>query len=89
MVGKLVLTALGVIVCAGCSSVAKTTTESPSLLPSLVTPADGHRASSSMPIKHIVVIIQENRSFDNFFAGYPGADAPTYGVEQWEDGRLF
>ena len=30
-------------------------------------------------IKHVVVIIQENRSFDNFFSGYPGADAPSYG----------
>ena len=30
-------------------------------------------------IKHIVVIVQENRSFENFFAGYPGANAPTSG----------
>jgi phospholipase C len=30
-------------------------------------------------IKHVVVVIQENRSFENFFAGYPGADAPMYG----------
>ncbi len=30
-------------------------------------------------IKHVIVIIQENRSFENFFAGYPGADAPMYG----------
>jgi phospholipase C len=32
-----------------------------------------------MYIKHVVVIIQENRTFENFFAGYPGADAPTFG----------
>jgi phospholipase C len=33
-------------------------------------------------IKHVVVIIQENRSFSNFFAGYPGAqDAPMYGYQ--------
>ncbi|HEX3671743.1 MAG TPA: alkaline phosphatase family protein [Candidatus Cybelea sp.] len=30
-------------------------------------------------IKHVVVIVQENRSFENFFAGYPGANAPTSG----------
>jgi phospholipase C len=30
-------------------------------------------------IKHIVVIVQENRSFENLFAGWPGADAPMYG----------
>ena len=29
-------------------------------------------------IKHIVYIVQENRSFDNMFQGYPGADTrPT------------
>ena len=26
------------------------------------------------PIKHIVVIMQENRSFDNYFGTYPGAN---------------
>ena len=31
------------------------------------------------PLKHIVVIVQENRSFDNFFAGYPGADSTLVG----------
>ncbi|HET7813545.1 MAG TPA: alkaline phosphatase family protein [Candidatus Baltobacteraceae bacterium] len=31
-------------------------------------------------IKHIVVIIQENRSFDNFFKDYPGADSVDEGL---------
>ncbi|HTU82301.1 MAG TPA: alkaline phosphatase family protein [Candidatus Acidoferrales bacterium] len=30
-------------------------------------------------IKHVVVIIQENRSFDDLFNGYPGADTQSYG----------
>ena len=30
-------------------------------------------------IKHIVLMIQENRSFDDFFATFPGADGATYG----------
>ncbi len=30
-------------------------------------------------IKHVVFIIQENRSFDNLFQGYPGADTEPYG----------
>jgi phospholipase C len=30
-------------------------------------------------IKHVVIVVQENRSFDSLFAGYPGADAPTAG----------
>lgn len=33
-------------------------------------------------IKHVVIIVQENRSFDNIFAGFPGADAPTFGYMQ-------
>ncbi|HTU82166.1 MAG TPA: alkaline phosphatase family protein [Candidatus Acidoferrales bacterium] len=30
-------------------------------------------------IKHVIVVIQENRSFDNFFATYPGADGALSG----------
>lgn len=30
-------------------------------------------------IQHVVVIIQENRSFDDLFQGYPGADTVAYG----------
>jgi len=41
---------------------------------------------SAMPspgtyIKHVVVIFQENRSFDNVFAGFPGADSATFGYD--------
>ncbi len=36
-------------------------------------------ATSSSPIKHVVIIIQENRSFDNLFQGYPGADTVPSG----------
>ena len=35
--------------------------------------------AKSKYIKHVIVIVQENRSFDDMFAGFPGADAPTYG----------
>jgi phospholipase C len=38
-------------------------------------------------IQHIVILVQENRSFDNLFAGYPGADTAMEGlckpVEPW------
>ncbi len=37
------------------------------------------RSSPSGKISHVVVIVQENRSFENFFAGYPGANAPLQG----------
>ena len=35
--------------------------------------------SGSYPIAHVVIIMQENRSFDNFFRGFPGADSATSG----------
>ncbi len=30
-------------------------------------------------IKHVIIIVQENRSFDNMFNGFPGADTVTVG----------
>ncbi|MGB8909357.1 MAG: alkaline phosphatase family protein, partial [Candidatus Cybelea sp.] len=30
-------------------------------------------------VKHIVIVVQENRSFDDLFSGFPGADAPAFG----------
>jgi phospholipase C len=38
-----------------------------------------------IPIKHIVFIIKENRTFDNYFARYPGADGTATG--KTSDGR--
>jgi phospholipase C len=40
------------------------------------------RASSVLPspIKHVVIIIQENRSFDNLFQGFPGANTAASGL---------
>jgi phospholipase C len=39
----------------------------------------GELSASGRHIKHIVVIIQENRSFENIFAGFPRANAPMKG----------
>ncbi|MGA8533971.1 MAG: alkaline phosphatase family protein [Candidatus Tumulicola sp.] len=38
-----------------------------------------HSRGGSTPIQHVVVIMQENRSFDNLFHGFPGADTATSG----------
>ncbi|MGB8909602.1 MAG: alkaline phosphatase family protein [Candidatus Cybelea sp.] len=40
--------------------------------------ATGHDSSSGK-IQHVVIIIQENRSFNNVFMSYPGATTSTYG----------
>lgn len=34
---------------------------------------------STGKISHVVIIFQENRSFDNLFQGFPGADTQSYG----------
>lgn len=55
-----------------------------------LTPSSDHAAASAfMPatsgmtvgryIKHVVIVVQENRSFDNIFAGFPAADSQRYG----------
>lgn len=38
-------------------------------------PAGPNVPLANSPIKHVVLIVQENRSFDNLFYGFPGADA--------------
>ena len=32
-------------------------------------------------IKHVIIIFQENRTLDNMFNGYPGADTQTWGLD--------
>ncbi len=74
----LVLALLGVL--AGCSSNAQQAAPGP--LPPTGGGAFGaplKKSTASQYLKHVVVIIQENRSFENFFAGYPGANAPMFG----------
>jgi phospholipase C len=44
-----------------------------------VSEASLHKLSGSGPIQHIVVVIQENRSVDNLFNGFPGADTVQAG----------
>jgi phospholipase C len=60
---------------AGCSQHAADTSMQGALLPN-VAAARG----SSGKIGHVVIVIQENRSFDNFFATFPGADGAKFGM---------
>ncbi len=39
----------------------------------------GHGPGSTGKIQHVVIIVQENRSFNNLFYGFPGATTTTYG----------
>jgi phospholipase C len=40
-----------------------------------------HRHTASSPIQHIVLMIQENRTFNDFFATFPGVTGTTTGEE--------
>src|SRR5437764_7520109 len=43
------------------------------------TPSDTGSFSGKNPIKHIVFLVKENRTFDTFFGKYPGAEGATSG----------
>lgn len=42
-------------------------------------------ASPPLPIKHVILIMQENRSFDSYFGTYPGAVGLPQNVCVWVD----
>jgi phospholipase C len=39
-----------------------------------------NQAASSTPIKHLIVVMQQNHTFDNYFGTYPGADGLPKGT---------
>ena len=54
---------------------AETQSAPPAQSPTSVPPAPGQQLGLvSEKVKHIIVIMQENRSFDEYFGTYPGAD---------------
>lgn len=44
-------------------------------------PLRGSSTSGAGKIDHVVFIVQENRSFDNLFQGYPGSDTQSFGYD--------
>ncbi len=74
---RFIISSLALAACAACGSGGGGGMNSPPALPPGPGPTDG--GSLGKHIHHVVVIIQENRSFENFFSSYPGADAPSYG----------
>ncbi len=52
-------------------------------------PAPPAHKTSSAFISHIVVVIQENRSFDDLFATFPGADGATQGLLKGSSGDVY
>jgi phospholipase C len=48
-------------------------------------PPDEEEPKPDFPIKHVVFIVKENRTFDNYFARYPGAEGAE--IARKSDGR--
>ena len=74
----------GLLALAGCSTAGATAPAAPSER----TSATGRSWSASprgdartSKIQHVIVIIQENHSFDNLFQAYPGANTQSYGYD--------
>ncbi|MGC1381642.1 MAG: alkaline phosphatase family protein [Candidatus Baltobacteraceae bacterium] len=65
---RLLLVALGLALATGCSG-------------SVSTPPPVRQAAGPPhAIEHVIIMLQENRSFNNLFAGFPGADAQMWGT---------
>jgi len=62
-----------IVMAAGCTATAPNTATPPAVTGTwaTVTPAPGDGIHK---IKHVIVIMQENRAFDHYFGTYPGAD---------------
>ena len=70
---------IALIVAALAAAACNSSTSTHSLVPNASSNLFQRRHASSSPITHVVIIMQENRSFDNLFYGFPGADTATYG----------
>ncbi|HTA40171.1 MAG TPA: alkaline phosphatase family protein [Candidatus Acidoferrales bacterium] len=76
MITRLASVALAAVVLTNCSG--STQSGGPTgALPAAAMPAAGQPVGNY--IKHLVIIVQENRSFDNVFYGFPGEDTPAFG----------
>ncbi len=65
---------------AACSSNGATPSANTSFLPQRIGRDSGSGSGSEGNyIKHVVIVVQENHSFDNLFATFPGADGATTG----------
>src|ERR1700753_3762452 len=81
-VGRLGLCTLALAAASACSGGASS---AGSMLPQNATIPIGESGTS--PIQHIIVIVQENRSFNNLFAQFPNATGTITGKEKIGKGK--
>ena len=51
-------------------------------------PFDASSVDTMTPIKHVVFVIKENRTFDNMFGRFPGANGVSVGLDEGESRPL-
>jgi phospholipase C len=73
-------------ICIAFSMAACSSSGGGSSTPVAVTPTANPGPATTTPIKHVVIIIQENRTFDDLFSTFPNADGSTVGLH---DGKPF
>ncbi len=83
-IGAVLLTALLLASCAN-GSVGQSGAAEPAG-PQGFSPLSG---SGSTPLQHIVVIVQENRAFDDLFSTFPNADGATQGLMKTPSGDQY
>ena len=64
------------------SSVSPNISATPTVPSSPAVRVDADRYATRTPIKHVVFLIKENRTFDNLFGTFPGANGATAGMDQ-------
>jgi phospholipase C len=64
---------------AGCAALVGCSASAPASFESSNLPALAKNAVAARKIQHVIIVIQENRSFDDLFARFPGADGTTAG----------
>ena len=68
-----------VLLLAGCSGGGGSATSA--IVPAPIATAIPRARTLQSTFKHVILIVQENRSVDNLFNGFPGADTLPYGID--------
>ena len=68
------LLAVVLAACAAAPQVTQPSATPPAKSSGSRSPAAGTSQPGLQKIKHVIIIVQENRSFDSYFGTYPGAD---------------
>ena len=71
---------------AACSPAATPSAPATAALPAIGGAMDPELAPTTTPLKHVIIVIQENRSFDNLFGNFPGANGAKTGL--LHDGKV-